>query len=237
MERKRGKKRWRKLLAAGAILLVLSVGKASSLLAAEQDQPEIKGSIQITLRELDAENSAAEGVEFSLWKVGSVDAYGTPHLEEEWGIKEYPQDSESLDKAAHYISSLRLGEPEQRGKTDSGGQILFPELDPGIYLIKADAGNPYGKLSPFLVQLPYWEEVNGQMEGPVYAVKMEPKASPYPEETEKEDQSSKADEDVVKTGNWENPERYFVIMAAAFLVGYGVKRKSDRDKKAGGDGK
>ena len=69
------------------------------------------------------------------------------------------------------------GAPGQSGKTDGKGRIAF-SVEEGVYLIRVKGEERYGTVKPFLINLPYYEEVNGELRGPLYEVEAEPKAAP-----------------------------------------------------------
>lgn len=144
------------------------------------------GSIAVSLKDLDSSGSDRAGVEVQMYRVGDVDTDHRPVLDARYGIGEYPQDGGTLDAAAAKIAGQITEPPARTGKTDAQGSIRFNRMEDGVYLITIPEDNHYGTVSPFLVQLPYYEEVNGVMEGPIYEVEAQPKASPYePEEPEK----------------------------------------------------
>lgn len=238
---KKGRKRGRIL--AGVLTAVLAVTLAAASVSAGEEKGTFggtgnePGSIRIILKDLEAEGSALEGVEFGLWKVGTVDENGRPQIEERYGIGDYPQDSQSLDEAAKKISDALWAAskgPDRTETTDQGGCLLFDQVEPGVYLLRAGEDNPYGEISPFLVQLPYWEEIEGQMEGPVYEVEAEPKASPHPVESETTDPGKTA----AKTGDETSTAGYLLVLTAAVLALITIavlKRKELKKEKEEGE--
>lgn len=167
------------IVAAAVLLLLQAVPVHAS--NGEVDS-SVKGSIRITLYDLEVEKSSCAGVEFSVWKTGTVDEHGKPHFAEAYGIKDYPQSGEELDKAAKKLAAQMKGEPMLKVKTDQNGTVLIRDVEAGVYLVTAAEKNPYGKIAPFLLHLPYWESTEGENGTFVYDVQVEPKASPYPEE-------------------------------------------------------
>lgn len=161
--------RWRRL---AALCLGIGLLAAGSLPAAAKS-----GEIRVQLKELGAENSSREGVEVELYPVGRVDAFGKPSFDPAYGMGDYPQNSQELDAAAGALSGLVTGAPGQSGKTDGKGRIAF-SVEEGVYLIRVKGEERYGTVKPFLINLPYYEEVNGELRGPLYEVEAEPKAAP-----------------------------------------------------------
>ena len=192
------RKRGRKMLLLAVFMMALVSLPAR---ASEGGEGNSSGSVRIHLKDLESAGSERSGVEFGLWRVGDVDEYGTPKIWEQYGIGEYPQDSASMQEAADKLEGMAADrQADLSGVTDQNGEVLFDRVAQGVYLICAAEGNPYGEISPFLVQLPYWEEVGGQMTGPIYQVEAEPKASPYPPE-----EPDTEEPDVVKTGDTADP--------------------------------
>ena len=136
------------------------------------------GSVHISFKDLQTKESNPGNVPILLYQVGEVDEYGAPEFYQEYGISEYPQDSEALDAAAAKVAAAVKGEVIYTKKTDAKGEALFADVKTGVYLVTIPEDNQYGQVTPFIIQLPYYEEVNGQMNGPLYDVKAEPKASP-----------------------------------------------------------
>lgn len=234
---RKGRKRYYSLL---FVVLLILVGTLPVFASENTGIQEEKGTIRLILKDLETENSSGEGVEFGLWKVGTVNENGTPQIDEEYGVGEYPQDSRSLDEAARKMAHmLKEGQKEadRKAATGQGGSLLLDQVEPGVYLLQAGENNPYGMISPFLVQLPYWEEIEGQMEGPVYEVTVEPKASPYPAkpgETPEPDGTGPA----AKTGDETSPAGYFLILAVTVLALGAIvvlKRKEFREEKEEGE--
>lgn len=230
-------KKWKIEWHIFAVTLLLAILNVLPVSASEEiGQKQETGSISLILKNLEAENSATEGVEFCLWKVGTVNEHGTPVIDENYGIPEYPQDSQSLDEAAEKIADMVLtesGQPDRIGITNQTGQVIFEEVQTGVYLICAEEDNPYGRIAPFLVQLPYWEEVEGQMEGPIYEVVSEPKASPYPEEEPEEPAPDK--ETSVQTGDDTQTGVRALIPAGAAVVAGAILFMRRRRKEEGAD--
>ena len=226
-----------------AAAFVLALVMTMSVHASAEEQTD-KGSIRIVLKDLETEGSDRAGVTFRLWKVGTADTDSVPSLDRQYGINEYPQDSESLDKTAGQLADLVEESPNRTGTTGTDGRFEFTDMESGIYLICAEEPNSYGTISPFLVQIPYYEEVAGQMEGPVWQVTAEPKASvdteeqqepgkPGPEESEpekpnQENQDSTKKENV-QTGIQDQAIVWMVLatVSIVFIVVIYKKKKGD----------
>lgn len=86
-------------------------------------------------------------------------------------------------------------------RTDSNGEILFRDLNVGLYLLKAKDAKTYGTISPSLVAVPTWDEVEKEME---YNVKVIPK---YTKEITQS----------VKTGDSEDLTGYVMATCTALL--------------------
>lgn len=170
--RKKRKRQWKALEA------VLLLGTLLCLLA--YPAWGAAGTVHIRLKDFKSPGSVRAGVEVQLYQVGTVDENHRPAFAEEYAIGEYPQTGGALDAAAKTLAAGLKGEPAYRKQTDEEGTAYFEAVEQGIYLVHIPEKNPYGAVEPFLFQLPYFEEVNGQMEGPVYQVEAVPKAVPNP---------------------------------------------------------
>ena len=158
-------------------ILVLMAACVIGISAGERTAAAGTGEIRVRLKDLQTQLSEREGVPVEGYQVGTVDTFGKPVLEEKYGIGDYPQDSASLDQAAEKIFGMLEGEPLLEGKTDQGGNVTF-SVEEGVYLIRVKGEDRYGTVKPFLINLPYYEEVNGELRGPLYEVEAEPKAAP-----------------------------------------------------------
>jgi len=243
------------LLVCSLSALFIGLSTAVQVQAAKAETTQ-KGTIQVTLKDLKSENSSRENVEVDIYRVGTVDEHGKPEFDKVYGLGDYPQDTVSMEKAVESLNKKVTGEPDLSGKTDSQGIKSFSDVEPGIYLIRIKDHNSYGKVSPFLIHLPYYEELNGMMEGPFYEVKAEPKASPNKPEPPEEPKPPKEPEtpeekkpdpkvpdntpvsgNAAKTGDMASVSMY-LGMAAASLLGtgccyQGVKRSGKQRKKEG----
>ena len=135
-------------------------------------------SISVTLKELPSPSERA-GLTGSLYRVGSVTEDDRPILDARYQIRSYPTDGAGFQAAANAIRQrLKDEKPVMEQKADRGGRLSFPELERGIYLLTFPKENSYGRISPTLIHLPYYEVVNGSLTGPVYQAEVEPKAEP-----------------------------------------------------------
>lgn len=175
--------------------------------------------ISIELEEFQNVDSDRTDVTVDLYRVGNVDEYGEPKLEEKYFIGKYPQDGNSLDEAAKKIASL-VEEKTASERTDNQGVASF-DVEQGVYLVCVRGEEGYGQVSPFLVNLPYYENINGEIQGPVYNVNVKPKASP-PDNNNPSEPPEKPEEETpneVQTGDDTQWEIYFVIAILAAAAG------------------
>lgn len=190
------------------------------------------GTISMQLKDLKTEGSKREDVPVYLYKVGTVDDQGSPSLDQKWGIEKYPKTSAELDKAAKKIAGKVPKTPEWETATDADGKAIFSDVEDGVYLIMVPDKNSYGKVSPFLLQVPSYLEVDGKLEGPIYAVEADPKAQPHGKDPGKPDKPDKHKSDKnpepspgstpspaisPKTGDTTPVELYVALLAAAVL--------------------
>lgn len=155
-----------------ALVLLLILAGIPAEAAANQSE---KGSIRIVLKDLQNENSRREDLEMRIWKVGSVDENGIPIFDAVYGISQYPEEASAVEQTADRLAGLVKGEPYGKAYADKSGVALFTNVERGIYLVTVPEKNDYGKINPFLLHLPYWDETK---ESFVYAAEAEPKASP-----------------------------------------------------------
>lgn len=193
--------------------------------------------LQITLMDLKTENSGRENVEVLLYRVGDTDEEGKPVLLGQYGIESYPTDAASLDEAAIRIAGKIEENPIESGRTGPDGTVVFSNLDDGVYLAVIPEGNPYGKVTPFLISLPCVIEADG-VRTVIRNVRAEPKASPYQDEGDDDGGSDGGGESdggsenggmeqqtrAVRTGD-ENFFWLWLLLAAAALTGIILARR------------
>lgn len=135
-----------------------------------------KGSIEIQLEET-AEKVSRNNVEFQLIKCGEVingefqliDSYQSLNI-----------DLNNLKTADELLKvAIQLDEFSKNNKevgvskvTNSSGYLQFNNLDIGIYLITVNNQNNYDTVSPFIVSIPTFNEISGNMD---YNIKAIPK--------------------------------------------------------------
>ena len=207
VKRKKGKG------AVGVLIVCITVFAMSTPVFAAQ------GKIRIELEEFKQADSERANVLVDLYQVGTVDEYGIPKFDENFYMENYPQDGAALDQAEEKLANL-VDEKIMSGKTDDQGVLCF-DVEQGVYLICVHGEESYGKVSPFLVNLPYYENVNGEMQGPIHDVNVKPKASPIEESntSEKSENPQKETANKVRTGDDSKGIRYFVTAVLAALVG------------------
>mgnify|MGYP000766312489 CR=1 FL=1 len=162
------------------------------------------GVIEVQLEDLKSQYSDREGVTLALYQVGEVSTYGEPSIDELYGIASFPHSAEETQRAAEQIASRLKENPLVRQNTDAGGNLVFSSLENGVYLIRAEASEKYGKISPILAFLPYYEVVDGEKKGPLYTLTVQPKASKPdvpkpPAESESESESQTENESESET--------------------------------------
>lgn len=133
--------------------------------------------IEIQLEDLKVPWSDRENVIMALYDVGDVSAEGEPELDPSFGITQYPQTADDSRKAVEQIERRLTKEPILRQQTDAQGRASFSGISDGVYLIKAEQTENYGIIISSLTHLPYYEVVNDEKQGPLYTVRVNPKAS------------------------------------------------------------
>lgn len=164
----------------------------------------VNGVIEIQLEDLKSQYSDREGVTLALYQVGEVSTYGEPSIDELYGIAGFPHSAEETQRAAEQITAKLKGSPLAQKNTDAKGNLIFSSLENGVYLIRAESSEKYGKISPILAFLPYYEVVDGEKKGPLYTLTVQPKASKPdvpepPTESESESESEPESESESET--------------------------------------
>lgn len=176
MKKNRKKKRWN----TGKIIVAIgSLGfLAVQFIPAVPVYAAGKGSLTVLLEEF-SPPSAMDGVSIMINKVGDADIYGEPEFYEQYKIDNYPVNSKETEMVVNKLLTVgALKEEAIETVTDSEGIARFTGLEDGIYVGAAKNDSRYGEISPFLIQIPYYGEENGQQTGPSYDAIVHPKALP-----------------------------------------------------------
>lgn len=147
-------------------MLCAAMGGSVSMpvLAAQIREDDRKGSVSV---ELDDVGTDRNNVELWCYQVGITDGSGQSEIS--WKLTEDFSDSKvdlnhmagaddqrkAADRLKIYIDSHKEIQELQKGLTDSGGKVVFNELEQGVYLIIQKSGfSVYGSIFPFLVFIP-----------------------------------------------------------------------------------
>lgn len=152
-----------------------------------------KGSIQVILPD---DGIKKEGVEFQCVQVADM-IDGEYLFREDFSCSFQSGATERLTAEEQEQIAKALAEKEYDSnikRTDRNGEILFEDLNVGLYLLKAKDAKTYGTISPALVAVPTWDEIEKKME---YNIKVIPK---YTKEVSQS----------VKTGDFENLIGYVI---------------------------
>lgn len=203
------------------------------------------GSITVELKKLeDDANSKIQNIGFHLYRVGFIDQYANPQIDEKYGIKEYPQKAEDAETTCTRILEKLTDKEIMNQKSDESGHLTFTQLDKGVYLLVADKNNNYGKIQPSLLHLPYFTEVDGEKQGPFYQIKVLPKATgndyiivPDKEpnnngqtnETDSSQEHNPNDKEDTKTGDTTNKNAYLILIVIAGATMIILREKGKRE--------
>ena len=146
----------------------------------EQIDSTSLGSILVHLNDTDNLLPKQE-VEIALVKVAHITGQGyelTPLFEESGIDLMEIETAEDLMEASILLKKLVPENAEAISlKTDENGQCLFENLEIGVYLLYPKDTAEYENISPLLIAIPTFDEVEGQMQ---YDVTVYPKHSPNP---------------------------------------------------------
>lgn len=150
------------------IVFLLSLLGSVSLTFASDDA---KGDIRIALTNL---GTSVSGVTFKLYRVGTVES-GVPKLDTQYGYSFYPETGEALDNLAKDLSTKVTAVESYVGVVDAQGKLEIAGIADGVYLVQAQGTDTYGKISPFVLNLPYMDDISHAL---TWVADIEPKASP-----------------------------------------------------------
>lgn len=150
------------------IVFLLSLLGSVSLTFASNDA---KGDIRIALTNL---GTSVSGVTFKLYRVGTVES-GVPKLDTQYGYSFYPETGEALDNLAKDLSTKVTAVESYVGVVDAQGKLEIAGIADGVYLVQAQGTDTYGKISPFMLNLPYMDDISHAL---TWVADIEPKASP-----------------------------------------------------------
>lgn len=185
-------------------------------------QKEYKGSISIELEDAEKVKDKSN-VKFSINKVADVvngeykltGNYSSSGLDLNLITK-----ANELESAANKLAKLSEGS-ENTLVTDANGKGKIEDLEVGVYLVNATDIANYENITPFLVSIPTWNEVDKNM---LYDVKAIPKHTPIPEiETPKVPNTSYNNKTNIYLGL---AVGCAVIASVAFVMKLKVKKKA-----------
>lgn len=190
---------------------------------------ENEAVITVQLENLYHVESDLQGVEIELYRVGDVSDYGEPKIRKQYGVRNYPETAEQTEAAALYITTHITSQPDKVILTSEEGTAVFAGLKQGVYLLVAKNPNTYGIISPVLVHLPFYEEIDGVREGPLFNITVKPKASVNTSNHREPEKNMNIEtEPGVQTGDNSAPLFYFMLAGlavAVFLCLFIYKRK------------
>lgn len=172
------------------------------------------GNIEIELTDGE-EGTSKEGVVFQYSKVAEIDD-GQYKLVDQYkgsGIDlnaiEY---AEELDKAAEKLNYYKAS--DGICKTNANGIAQIKNLKTGVYLLYVSDQKNYEEITPVLIAVPTWGEEEGTM---LYDVKVYPKHSPLPKESENIAQET------VKTGDTQDVWGWLASIGTATVMIVGIR--------------
>ena len=134
------------------------------------------GSVTISIPT--SENKDPKGIEFSICKVGDI-VEGQYVLRSDY--KKMNVDLNGIDNKDTYKDAIKVfsnavidNKSKKNYCADENGIINIEDLDEGVYYISSDGREDYGIISPVIITIPKWNEINNTYE---YDLLCEPKVS------------------------------------------------------------
>lgn len=191
---------------------------------------EKTGEITVRLTE-GKEDAAKAGVRFSCDKAAEF-VQGEFVLTETY--RESGVDLNRIENSAEMETSASqlaefMGVADGK-EVNENGEVIFQNLDTGVYLIKAEENPDYDIVSPSLVAIPMWDENEGEM---CYETILEPKHTPRQERPETPEPGEKVRE-APQTGVEDHTIVYLGAAAICFLcacllwMGSMIKKRGKR---------
>lgn len=142
------------------------------------ENTEERGSISVELTE-GRKGTSRENVEFSCTKVGEI-FQGKYILKDDFfssgvNLNEI-ESAKDLEEAAEKLAKLNIS-AEKVLRTDKNGKLCFQDLPVGVYFLEATDATQYEKITPFLINIPTFDEKENEM---IYDIRVIPKHEPEP---------------------------------------------------------
>lgn len=142
---------------------------------------EKTGKITVQLAE-GKEDAVKAGVRFSCDKAAEIvqGEFVLTKAYQESGVDlNLIENSAEMEAAASQL--VEFMEASDGKEVDQNGEVVFQNLDTGVYLIKAEDNPDYDIVAPSLIAIPMWDENKGEM---CYETVLEPKHTPRQEKPE-----------------------------------------------------
>ena len=184
----------------------------------------LQGSITILLTDGDI-GTSKENVAFEYVKVADIKD-GKYYLLEEYGTLDLNElkTSSELDEAAQTINaSVKTG---QSILTDKNGKAVISNLEIGVYLLRVSDKARYENVTPVLIAIPTWNEVDGDMN---YNVTVMPKHTANEPGEIITSTPTHTDSNTVLTGDSSSYIPYIILMIGSAIACICVRTKKRRD--------
>lgn len=205
-------------------LIINSGGTADgdSVLLSRQKMSEVdtgkSGKITVRLTE-GKEGVMGAGVRFCCVKVAHI-VNGEYVLEEKYqdsGVDlNHIENSVGMEEAALDLAGLVEAMDVEAVETNQSGEAVFPKLEAGVYLVRAEEAPAYDTVCPALVSVPLWDENKGEM---CYETVLEPKHMPRPDgpKQEEEPETGERLREAPQTGVKDYTAEYLIAASICFL--------------------
>lgn len=169
----------KKILSAITIIIMVIVPMNVSANTLQNIDTEETGSIKITLD--DVEKGSKENVPFAIYKVaelnnGLLELVGNYNKEIHIDLNTITT-ANDLEKVSVILSKVNETAIQNKS-TQADGTLIFDNLKVGAYLIVATDTSNYDDISPYIISIPTFNEVDGTM---AYDIESKPKHTPKPE--------------------------------------------------------
>lgn len=179
---------------------------------------EYKGSLTISLEEINGDIKLSQGVSFGICKVADIEngEYKLLKRFENSGVNlNELETSSDLEIASNML--MLNAEADKVVSTDVYGTVKFTDLEVGVYLVFAKDTSNYDNITPFIVSNPIWDEESKSMVYDIHAIpKHTPK--PVPEPAPVKNEENKEGVSKAPATNYDSKALLYGGISVSFLI-------------------